>query len=83
MKGMIMANESGLSMTQKNGAKGDFSTEAAAALGGLPGMTVFMVWAGQTIKNGTTEVDFKRYGLFNVTKHGKTVKVRLLEGCPK
>ena len=66
-------------MTQKNGAKWVFTPEAGDALGGLQGMMVFTVAVGQTIKTGSTEIDFKGYGLFDVMKHGKTVKVDLIE----
>ena len=66
-------------MTPKDGPSWHFTPAAADALGGLPGMMVFTVAVGKTVKTGTTEVSFKGYGLFDVTKHGKTVKVDLIE----
>ena len=78
-----MTNEPGIrrqyTMTQKDGAKWVFTPEAGEALGGLPGMMVFTAAVGRTIKTGSTEIDFKGYGLFDVTKYGKTIKVGLIE----
>ncbi len=78
-----MTNESGTrrqyTMTQKNGSKWVFTPEAGDALGGIPGLIVFTAAVGQTVKTGSTEVNFKGYGLFDVMKHGKTVKVGLIE----
>jgi len=78
-----MANESGIrrqyTMTQKDGTKWVFAPEVGDALGGLPGMMVFTAAVGKTVKTGSTEIHFKGYGLFDVTKHGKTVKVGLIE----
>ena len=69
----------GYSMTQKDGAKWVFTPEAGEALGGLQGMIIFQAAVGKTVKTGSIEIDFKGYGLFDVTKHGKTVKVGLIE----
>ena len=66
-------------MTQKDGSSWYFTPEAAEALGGLPGMIVFTAAVGKTVKTGSTEIHFKGYGLFDVMKHGKTVKVGLIE----
>ncbi|OQC28267.1 MAG: hypothetical protein BWX67_02305 [Thermotogae bacterium ADurb.Bin062] len=78
-----MANESGLrrqyTMTQKDGTKWVFTPEVGDALGGLPGLMVFTAAVGKTVKTGSIEIAFKGYGLFDVTKHGKTVKVDLIE----
>ncbi|OQC29778.1 MAG: hypothetical protein BWX67_02130 [Thermotogae bacterium ADurb.Bin062] len=69
----------GYSMTQKDGSSWSFTPEAGEVLGGIPGLIVFTAAISQTVKTGTNEVSFKGYGLFNVSKHGKTIKVRLLE----
>jgi len=78
-----MTNESGLrrqyTMTQKDGTKWVFTPEVGDALGGLPGLMVFTAAVGKTVKTGSIEIAFKGYGLFDVTKHGKTVKVDLIE----
>ena len=66
-------------MTPKDGPSWHFTPAAADALGGLPGMMVFTVAVGKTVKTGSTEIAFKGYGLFDVMKHGKTVKVDLIE----
>ena len=66
-------------MTQKDGSKWVFTPEAGEALGGLQGMIIFQAAVGKTVKTGSIEIDFKGYGLFDVTKHGKTVKVDLIE----
>lgn len=55
-----------------------FTPEAGEALG-VAGLVVFAVGVGSTLGTGTTEVSYKGYGLFNVTRHGKTVKVSLIE----
>lgn len=69
----------GYTMTQKDGAKWVFTPEAGDALGGLPGLMVFTAVVGKMVKTGSTEIHFKGYGLFDVMKHGKTVKVGLIE----
>ena len=66
-------------MTPKDGPSWHFTPAAADALGGLPGMIVFTAAVGKTVKTGSTEIAFKGYGLFDVMKHGKTVKVDLIE----
>jgi len=66
-------------MTQKDGTKWVFTPEVGDALGGLPGLMVFTAAVGKTVKTGSIEIAFKGYGLFDVTKHGKTVKVDLIE----
>lgn len=66
-------------MTQKDGPSWHFTPAAADALGGLPGMMVFTVAVGKTVKTGTTEVSFKGYGLFDVNRHGRSIKVGLIE----
>ena len=66
-------------MTQKDGPSWYFTPEAVDALGGLQGMIVFTAAVGKTVKTGSTEIAFKGYGLFDVMKHGKTVKVDLIE----
>jgi hypothetical protein len=52
-----------------------FTPEAADALGGAVGLTIFAVAVGSTLKSGTTEVSYKGWGLFLVNRHGKRVKV--------
>ena len=69
----------GYSMTQKDGPSWHFTPDAVDALGGLPGLMVFTAAVGKTVKTGSIEIAFKGYGLFDVTKHGKTVKVDLIE----
>ena len=69
----------GYNMTQKDGTSWSFTPEAGEALGGLPGMIVFTAAINQTVKTGTTEVSFKGYGLFNVNRHGRSIKVSLIE----
>ena len=66
-------------MTQKDGSSWYFTPEAAEALGGLPGMIVFTAAVGKTVKTGSIEIDFKGYGLFAVNRHGRSIKVNLIE----
>ena len=68
----------GYSMTQKDGPTWSFTPEAVDVLG-LPGMMVFTTAVGKTVKSGTTEISFKGYGLFDVTRHGRSIKVDLIE----
>jgi len=65
-------------MTQKDGPSWHFTPEAAAVLG-LPGMMVFTAAVGKTVKSGMTEISFKGYGLFAVARHGRSIKVNLIE----
>lgn len=62
-----------------NKIKWVFTPEAGDALEGLPGMIFFSAGAGTNLKPGPTEVNFKGYGLFYVSKNRKTVKVDLIE----
>ena len=66
-------------MTQKDGPSWHFTPDAADALGGLPGMMVFTAAVGKTVKSGMTEISFKGYGLFAVARHGRSIKVNLIE----
>ena len=69
----------GYSMTQKDGSSWSFTPEAVDALGGLQGMIVFTAAVGKTVKTGSTEIAFKGYGLFDVNRHGRSIKVGLIE----
>lgn len=63
-----------------NGREWTFTQEAGDALKGAPGMTVFVVAVGSTLKTGTAEINFKGYGLFQVTRRGTKIRVSLIEG---
>jgi len=69
----------GYSMTQKDGPSWHFTPDAVDALGGLQGMIVFTAAVGKTVKTGSTEIAFKGYGLFDVNRHGRSIKVGLIE----
>ena len=64
------------------GREWSFTPEASEALG-IAGLTVFAVAVGSTLKSGTTEVSMKGYGLFLVNRHGKKIKVALIEAQAK
>lgn len=61
------------------GREWTFTPEAADALGGFAGLVTFAIAVGSTVKGSSTEVNFKGYGLFMVARHGKRVRVTLLE----
>jgi hypothetical protein len=62
-----------------NGREWTFTPPAGDALGGAAGITIFAVVVGSTLKTGTTEVNYKGAGLFRVNRHGRTIKVALIE----
>lgn len=66
-------------ITQKDGPSWSFTPEAGKALGGIQGIIIFIAALGTMVKAGMNEISFKGYGLFEVTRRGRSIKVKLIE----